>query len=80
VVLAVGTGIPDVSVPTLTFLCCYSLGLIGVISPFATGPAPMYYGSGFIGKSDFWKFGLIFGLIYFVGLLAIELPWLQMIH
>src|SRR6266567_9190 len=79
VVLAVGTGIPGVSVPTLTLLCCYSLGLMGVISPYATGPAPMYYGSGFIGKGDFWKFGVIFGLIYFAGLLVIVLPWLQMI-
>jgi citrate:succinate antiporter/L-tartrate/succinate antiporter len=79
VVLAVGTGIPGVSVPTLTLLCCYSLGLMGVISPYATGPAPMYYGSGFIGKGDFWKFGLIFGLIYFVGLLVIVLPWLQVV-
>ncbi len=80
VVLAVGTGIPGVSLPTLTLLCVYSLGLMGVISPYATGPAPMYYGSGFIGKGDFWKFGLIFGLIYFAGLLVIVLPWLQMIN
>ena len=79
VVLAVGTGIPGVSVPSLTLLCCYSLGLMGVISSYATGPAPMYYGSGFIGKGDFWKFGLIFGLIYFAGLLVMVLPWLQMI-
>jgi citrate:succinate antiporter/L-tartrate/succinate antiporter len=79
VVLAVGMGIPGVSVPTLTLLCCYSLGLMGVISPYATGPAPMYYGSGYIGKGDFWKFGLIFGLIYFAGLLVIVLPWLQMV-
>ena len=53
--------------PTLTLLCVYSLGLMGVISPYATGPAPMYYGSGYIGKGDFWKFGLIFGVIYFAG-------------
>src|SRR5260370_22471179 len=37
VVLAVGTGIPGVSVPTLTPLCCYSLGLLCVLLPFATG-------------------------------------------
>lgn len=80
VVLAVGMGIAGVSVPTLTLLCCYSLGLMGVISPYATGPAPMYYGSGFIGKSDFWKFGLIFGLVYFAGLLCIVMPWLAMIQ
>ena len=77
VVLAVGTSIPGLSIPTLTLLCVYSLGIMGVISPYATGPAPMYYGSGYIGKSDFWKFGLIFGLIYFGGLLLIVLPWLQ---
>jgi citrate:succinate antiporter/L-tartrate/succinate antiporter len=79
VVLAVGTGIPGLSVPTLTLLCLYSLGLMGVISPYATGPAPMYFGSGYIGKGDFWKFGLIFGLIYFAGLLVIVLPWLQLL-
>ncbi|MCP3412841.1 anion permease [Bradyrhizobium brasilense] len=79
VVLAVGSSIPGLSVQTLMLLCVYSLGLMGVISPYATGPAPMYYGSGYIGKGDFWKFGLIFGLIYFAGLLLIVLPWLQMI-
>ncbi len=80
VVLAVGSGIAGIPMHTLTLLCVYSLGLMGVISPYATGPAPMYYGSGFIDKGDFWKFGLIFGLIYFAGLIAIALPWLQAIH
>src|SRR5258708_613328 len=79
VLLAVGTGIPGLSVPTLTLLCVYSLGLMGVISPYATGPAPMYFGSGYIGKGDFWKFGLIFGVVYFAGLLVIVLPGLQLI-
>jgi anion transporter len=76
VVLAVGTAIPGVSVPTLTMLCCYSLGLMGVISPYATGPAPIYYGSGFISARAFWKYGFIFGVIYFAGLLVIVLPLL----
>jgi len=80
VVLAVGTGMKGVDVPILTLLCLYSLGLMGVISPFATGPAPMYFGSGYIGKSDFWKFGLLFGLVYFVGLIAVVYPWLGMIR
>jgi hypothetical protein len=38
-----------------------------VFSPYAIGPAPMYYGSGYIGKGDFWKFGMIFGVIFFAG-------------
>jgi anion transporter len=79
VVLAVGSGIPGVPVPVLTLLCVYSLGLMGVISPYATGPAPMYFGSGYIGRADFWKFGLIFGLVYFAGLVLIVLPWLEAI-
>ena len=80
VVLAVGSGIPGVDVQTLAQLCLYSLGLMGVISPFATGPAPMYFGSGYIGKRDFWKFGLIFGLFYFAGLVVVVFPWLGMIR
>lgn len=78
VVLAVGSGIPGLDVQTLAQLCLYSLGLMGVISPFATGPAPMYFGSGYIGKRDFWKFGLLFGLVYFAGLLLVVYPWLGM--
>ncbi len=79
VVLAVGQSIPGMPMDVLTLLCIYSLGLMGVISPYATGPAPMYYGSGYIGKGDFWKFGLIFGVIFFAGLLIIVLPWLELI-
>jgi di/tricarboxylate transporter len=48
---------------------------MGVISPYATGPAPMYYGRGYIGKGDFWKFGVI----YFAGLLLIVMPWLRVV-
>lgn len=77
VVLAVGTSVSGVSVPALTMLCCYSLGLMGVISPYATGPAPMYYGSGYIGKSAFWFYGLVFGLLYFFGLIFVVRPWIE---
>jgi len=80
VVLAVAKAIPGVPMPTVTLLCLYSLGLMGVISPYATGPAPIYYGSGFIGRGEFWKFGLIFGLVYFAGLLAVEMTWLTLHH
>jgi citrate:succinate antiporter/L-tartrate/succinate antiporter len=80
VVLAVGTSMPGMSVSILTLLCVYSLGLMGVISPYATGPAPIYFSSGYIGRGDFWKFGLIFGVVYFAGLLVIVLPWLLVIR
>ena len=80
VVLAVGSGIPGVDVQTLAQLCLYSLGLMGVISPYATGPAPMYFGSGYVGRREFWKLGLWFGLVYFAGLIVVVYPWLLMVH
>ena len=34
----------------------YTLGLMGILTPYATGPSPIYYSSGYIGKRDFWTF------------------------
>ena len=50
---------------------------MGVISPYATGPAPVYYGCGYISRADFWKLGLIFGVIFLVALLIIGIPYLS---
>jgi anion transporter len=77
VVLAAGSGIVGLPQRTLAMLCVYSLGLMGVLSPYATGPAPIYFGSGYIGRDTFWKLGLVFGLVYFVGLVTVLLPWLS---
>jgi len=54
VFLASAMGVPGVSMKALTFLLCASLGLMGIITPFATGPSPIYYGSGYIKPKDFW--------------------------
>jgi citrate:succinate antiporter/L-tartrate/succinate antiporter len=76
VVLAIGIAIPGIPVVPFALLCVYALGLIGILTPYATGPSPVYYGSGFISRTDFWKLGLIFGLIFFAGLIFIGAPWL----
>lgn len=76
VILAVGAGIPGLPVRTFSLLLVYSLGLMGVISPYATGPAPIYYASGFISRADFWRLGLIFGLIFLATLLLVGIPTL----
>jgi L-tartrate/succinate antiporter len=49
---------------------------MGVLTPYATGPAPVYYGCGYIGRRDFWRLGFIFGLIFLAALLLIGVPWL----
>jgi len=50
---------------------------MGVITPYATGPAPIYFGSGYIARSDFWKLGFIFGILYFAVLIVIGVPYLM---
>lgn len=79
VVLAVGVAIPGIPPLMFSLLCVYALGLMGIISPYATGPAPVYYGSGYIEPSDFWKLGLIFGIIFCAALLIIGIPYLSMV-
>jgi citrate:succinate antiporter/L-tartrate/succinate antiporter len=76
VVLAMAQGIPGVNAPLVAMLCIYSLGLMGVISPYATGCAPIYAGSGYIGRGRFWLLGASFGALFFVALLVIVWPWL----
>lgn len=76
VVLAAGAAVPGIPITKFALLLCYSLGLMGVLTPFATGPAPVYFGSGYLSRRDFWTLGLVFGLIFFAALVAIEIPFL----
>ena len=57
-------------------LLCLTLGIMGVQTPYATGPSPVYYGSGYLPSADYWRLGGIFGLIFIAVLLLIGLPWL----
>jgi di/tricarboxylate transporter len=75
VVLAIGAEMPGMPTAALALLCIYGLGLMGVISPYATGCAPIYAASGFIGRGRFWRLGAVFGLLYFAVLLAVAGPW-----
>jgi L-tartrate/succinate antiporter len=79
VVLAAGAAVPGIPVKTFALLLCYSQGIMGIITPYATGPSPAYYGSGYISRKDFWTLGLIFGVIFFVALLGIGVPYLTAI-
>jgi L-tartrate/succinate antiporter len=76
VMLAVGAAIPGLPIKTFALLLCYSLGIMGVITPYATGPGPVYYGSGYISRKDFWTLGLIFGTIFLIALIGIGVPYL----
>jgi len=79
VMLAAGLSVPGMPVRTFALLMCFSLGLMGVLTPYATGPAPVYFGSGYIERRDFWKLGFIFGLIFLMALLVIGIPSLMLL-
>jgi anion transporter len=74
--LAAGSAFPGMPVRVLALLLVYSIGLMGVITPYATGPAPVYFGSGFIPRKDFWVLGFVFGVIYLAMLLVVGIPYL----
>jgi L-tartrate/succinate antiporter len=78
VVLASALALPGLPIPRLTLLLCYSIGLMGVLHPYATGPAVVYYGSGFISRRAFWLLGLLFGSLYLLALLTLGNLWLSL--
>jgi L-tartrate/succinate antiporter len=76
VFLAAGAAVPGMRLRVLALGLCYAVGLMGVLTPYATGPAPIYFASGYITRKAFWTLGLTFGAIYLLALLAIGVPYL----
>jgi L-tartrate/succinate antiporter len=58
-----------------TLVLVYSLGLMGILTPYASGPAPIWYSSGYIPTKDFWRLGAIMGALYLFVLLAVGIPF-----
>ena len=54
---------PEQLVP-FSILLAGSLGVMGIITPYATGPSPIWYGAGYISQGRWWALGAIFGAIY----------------
>jgi L-tartrate/succinate antiporter len=76
VLLAVGSTVPNMNMPQLALLLSLELGIMGIITPYGTGPSPVYYGSGYLPSTDYWRLGAIFGLIFLAVFMATSLPWL----
>jgi L-tartrate/succinate antiporter len=74
--LAVATKIPVVTPVAWALLLAYPLGMIGVLTPYASGQNAVYYGSGYIKRRDFWVLGLVLGVTYLVVYLSIIVKWL----
>jgi L-tartrate/succinate antiporter len=77
VFLAIAVKIPGVSPLAWALLLGYSLGLMGILTPYGGAHMAVYYGSGYVKGRDFWILGLILGLVFFFVYLAIIVPWLR---
>jgi len=80
VMLAVGMSIPGLDLPQFALLLCLTLGIMGVLTPYATGPSPVYYGSGYLPSKDYWRLGAIFGVLFIAVLIVVGVPWLALIR
>lgn len=80
VILAAGAAIPGMPLMVFALLLCCQTGIMGIITPYATGPAPIYFGSGYVPRKDFWTLGLVFGAIFLLVLLLIGVPYLTTLY
>jgi L-tartrate/succinate antiporter len=80
VVLTAAVAIPGMPVAVVSLALSYALGLMGILTPYATGAAPLYVSSGYFSPRRFWTLGGLFGLLYLALLLGVELPYLRFLH
>jgi L-tartrate/succinate antiporter len=79
VMLAVGATVPGLDMAQFAMMLCLTLGIMGMLTPYATGPSPVYYGSGYLPAKDYWRLGAVFGLLFIAVFLAVGLPWMRLI-
>jgi len=65
-----GPIVPAEMLPRVALLLAASLGVMGIITPYATGPAPIWYGAGFISQARWWALGALFGGLYLAAMVA----------
>ena len=61
--IAINLLTPEQVVP-FTIILAGSLGVMGIITPYATGPSPIWYGAGYISQGKWWALGAMFGALY----------------
>ncbi|MCC8404071.1 anion permease [Paraburkholderia sp. MMS20-SJTN17] len=74
VMLAVGSTVPGMPMEAFALMLSLTLGIMGILTPYGAGPSPVYFGSGYLPAGDFWRLGLIFGVVYIAAFLLICAP------
>jgi L-tartrate/succinate antiporter len=79
VFLTVAGALPGLSPKAWALVLAYTFGIMGILTPYATGPSPIYFGSGYIKGKDFWVLGAILGVAFLAALIGIGVPWLRLL-
>ncbi|HDM8347039.1 TPA: anion permease [Yersinia enterocolitica] len=77
--IAAALAIPQIPLPTFSLMIGAAIGLSSITTPYATGPSPIYYGSGYLPTADYWRLGAIFGALFLVLLLLTGLVWMPLV-
>ncbi|QPR28921.1 anion permease [Edwardsiella hoshinae] len=80
VMIAAAMDIHGINMMAFSLAMSLSLGIMGIITPYGTGPSPIYFGSGYLPSKDFWRLGAIFGLVNLLAYLFICLPWINYLY
>ena len=77
--IAAALAMPEIPLPVFCLMVGAAIGLGSILTPYATGPSPIYYGSGYLPTVDYWRLGAIFGLIFLVLLVITGLIWMPLV-
>jgi L-tartrate/succinate antiporter len=77
VFLGVAVSMTAISPTRWSLLLGYPLGLMGVLTFYASGQSVIYYASGYISRRDFWVLGMVMGVMYISVYLLLVTPWLE---
>ena len=64
VFLAVGVQTGATTPKAWAMLLAYTLGIMSILTSYASGQNPIYYGCGYIARRDFWVLGFGLGVAY----------------
>ncbi len=73
--LAIGSAAPGMNMKELALVLGGTHGIMGILTPYASGPSPAYHGSGYLPSRDYWRLGALFGAIFLVLYLLVVVPW-----
>lgn len=77
--IAAAVMLPDINIMIFSLMVGAAVGLGSIVTPYATGPSPIYYGSGYLPTADYWRLGFIFGGIFLALLLITGLVWMPLV-